>query len=50
MIILQKRTPFAEPQVAGDQRRFSPVPPVHQGEEQTHLHRFRLHVPDLVDE
>ena len=48
VIILEKRSPFAEAQVGGEQRSFSPVPLMHESEEQADLCRFGLDVPDFV--
>src|SRR5258708_3524311 len=50
MIIPQKRTPFAEPQIGGQQGGLGLVALLHQGEEQPDLSGFDLDVPDLINQ
>lgn len=50
MIVLQKRAPFAEAQIGGDQRGLVLVSLLHEGKEESDLNRFGLYISDLINE
>ena len=50
VVVFEEGTPFGKAQVGGDEGGLFLVALVHEGEEESHLHRFDLDVANLIDE